>query len=232
MISSSLQDMAKYYSTWWENPQDPRGVVFFKLTCLVAQRLGRATAGHTRALDLGSGCGSIIESLQAAGYEATGVEYGEEAARKLSQRFPTARIIQADLNTWTPDGTYDVVTMIELVQNFSAQELLALMKKLRPVTRRILINAPNRHSLQGWWVRWRKMQAPFVTLYGIKEFESILKQAGFTITYRRGVGMLMPISLLDNFRIILIPRWLVRLGNALLDPLFPSLAALYYVELE
>lgn len=228
-MPDQLQDMATYYEEWWENPRDPRGPVFAKLNRLVA---GRISDGHgKRALDLGSGAGSIVRMLLAKGYDVTGVEIGATAVERLRAKFPAARILQSDLHTWEPDGSYDLVTMIELIQNFTPEQLLTLLRKVRAITPRLLISANTANSLQGKWVTWRKFKAPFVHLYSVSDFERILREAGFEhITYRTGVGFLMPITLLNNFRVQLIPSPVVNAVNRIMDSRFPRACALYYVE--
>lgn len=225
--------MAKYYEEWWENPRDPRGPVFAKLTALVNTRTPRAD-NNGRALDLGSGAGAIINILTAKGYGTTGVEYGSVAAAKLKARFPQVEIKQEDLNKWQPEASekYDLTTLIELAQNFDQTQLLTLLKKVRAISPRVFITCPNYNSLQGRWVTWRKFKADFVYLYTPKQFEQIIIAAGFKITYRAGVGFLMPITLLKNFKWQILPSWLVRLVNNFADRHWPRLCSLYYLELE
>ncbi len=230
MEEKQLNSMAEYYEEWWENPRDPRGRVFAKLNQLVGNRIPKTENGE--ALDLGSGCGAIIERLATKGYNVTGVEYGKEAAQKLKMRFPKAEIVQADLNKWEIDRSYELVTAIELVQNFTEEELLKLLIKIKPKTKRLIITCPNYNSLQGRWVTWRKFKAPFVHLYRPRKFEEIVEKAGFKITYRAGVGFLMPITLLSGFKVQLIPSFMVKYLNKILDPIFPKLCALYYIEVE
>lgn len=228
-MTNQLQDMATYYEEWWENPRDPRGPVFAKLNHLVADRIPDGYG--KRALDLGSGAGSIVRMLLAKGYDVTGVEIGSTAVERLRTKFPAASILQADLHTWEPNESYDLVTMIELIQNFTPEQLLALLRKVRKITPRLLISANTTNSLQGKWVTWRKFKASFVHLYKVSDFERILAEAGFkTISYRNGVGFLMPITLLNNFRVQLIPSPVVNAVNRIMDPFFPRACALYYVE--
>jgi len=230
MDNQTLNSMAKYYTEWWENPSDPRGQVFAKLNKLVESRI---PDGHGKtALDLGSGGGAIIEMLLKKGYNVTSIEYNEAAVKKLKERFPDVNIIQADLNVWQPEKQYDLVTALELVQNFTPEELTRLIAKMHQAGNKVLTSMPNLNSLQGRWVTWRKFKASFVHLYTVPQFENIIAQNNFKIVYRSGVGFLMPITLLNNFRIKLIPRPIVNLFNKVLDPMFPKLCGLYYVELN
>jgi len=231
MEQAKLDQMAEYYDEWWENPNDPRGAVFAKLNNFVYQRIPE---GNSKlALDLGSGCGTIVDFLLKRNYDVTGVEYSGDAAKRLVVKYPEAKILQADLNVWNPEEVqYDLTTMVEVTQNFSPDELVALLKKVRHISKKVIITCPNYNSLQGRWVTWRKFKAPFVYLYKPKEFEEIVGQAGFKIGFRSGIGFLMPITLLSNFRIKLIPSWLVKWANMFMDKLLPRLCSLYYLELE
>lgn len=232
MEETKLNQMAKYYDEWWENSRDPRGVVFSKLNALVNVRIPKCV-NDKKALDLGSGCGTIIDYLLNKGYNVTGVEYGVEAVNRLKKRFNMAKIIQDDINCWNP-GTerYDLVTMIELTQNFSPVELGILLSKVRKIANRVIITCPNSNSLQGRWVTWRKFKAPFVYLYSPEQFEKIVLDSGFKIIHQEGIGFLMPITLLSDFRIQLIPNWLVKFVNNFMDHIAPRLCSLDYLELE
>lgn len=225
----NLDAMMKYYEEWWGNTRDPRNPIFAKLNKLVADRI---PVGHgKRALDLGSGGGSIIRILLEKGYDVIGTEIRPVAIEHLQKKFPAARIIHVDLNEWQPDGSYDLVTMMQLIQNFTPAELLTLLRKVRAITPRLLISANTANSLQGKWVTWRGFKVPFVHLYRVCDFERILREAGFEhITYRTGVGFLMPITLLNNFRVQLIPSPVVNTVNRIMDHRFPRACALYYVE--
>jgi SAM-dependent methyltransferase len=70
-----------------------------------------------RALDLGCGEGGDVVWLAQRGWDATGVDISTTATRRAADAakaggIPDDRIhfIAADLSSWTPDGTYDLVT--------------------------------------------------------------------------------------------------------------------------
>lgn len=222
--------MASYYNEWWENPKDPRGAIFAKLTALVGSRLPDGKG--KKALDLGSGAGAVINELLKKGYSVTAIEYSKEAVEKLRKRFPGVTVVQADLNEWQPNEKYDIVTMMELTQNFTELQIITLLKKVRAVTSSLVINNANLNSLQGKWVTWRKFKAAFVYLYSVEQYEKMLTNSGFTIVHREGVGFLMPITLLSNFRFQLLPTRLCVLVNRLLDTRLYHLCALNYTEVK
>ncbi|HET7724779.1 MAG TPA: methyltransferase domain-containing protein [Propionibacteriaceae bacterium] len=70
-----------------------------------------------RALDLGCGEGGDVIWLAQHGWEATGVDISETATRRAAAAAREAGIpeeraqfVAADLATWVPTGTYDLVT--------------------------------------------------------------------------------------------------------------------------
>lgn len=190
----------KYYSEWWENPEDIRKVVFESLNEYVRQRIPPGK----KALDIGSGHGRIVSYLVEKGYEVTAVEFNEEFTTELRSKFPQVRAISEDVRNIEFKESFDVVTCVELVQNLDRVELLALLAKLAGVTKSLLINMSNKNSFYARWLEFRRFRAHFVFNYTPKEFEQILRQAGFDIVHRRGIGLITPISLFNNFRVKLI----------------------------
>ena len=61
------------------------------------------------------------------------------------------------------------------------------------------------------------------------EFDGYLEEAGFRIVYKRGVGLVTPISLFSGFRGKLIPAWFAKVVNKL-DRYATKRCHLYYVE--
>jgi len=203
-------------------------VVFDSLNQYVRQRIPQSRE-RENALDIGSGHGKIVSYLVEKGYEVTAVEFNEEFVVELEGKFPGMRVISGDVRNIDFNGIFDIITCIELAQNLNREELLVLLSKLAKVTKFLLINISNGNSFHTRWVEARGWKADFVFNYTPKEFEEILAQAGFDIVHRRGIGLITPISLFKGFRGKLIPVWFARLINKL-DPLFPKICHLYYVE--
>ncbi len=216
-----------YYQQWWENPADPRSVVFSRLNQYFQDRL--PPGAGKRALDLGSGTGTIVSYLIERGYNVTAVEFNEEFAAQLRNRFPSIRVITADVRRLELSEQFDLTTCIELAQNLDPETLRQLLERLRQMTRRLCINVSNPRSLHGWWVQLRGFQAPFVWQYTATQMIESLRGAGFEITHTRGVGLVTPITLYRGFRGMLISPRVARL-LAPVDRLAPTLCHLYYVE--
>lgn len=225
---SYTDEMNRYYAHWWENPKDIRGIVFQALNDLVRARIPPSQPG-ARALDIGSGHGTIVSFLVEKGYDVTAVEINEEFVDELHRRFPSVHVIQADIKELNIEEQYDLVTVIELAQNLDHLTLRELLDKLSNKTGRLLINISNRNSLHGVWCQLRKFRAPFVFPYTPVQLNQYLKATGFTIVYSRGVGLLTPVSLLSDFRMKLIPVWFAKIANRL-DRYVERFCHLYYAE--
>lgn len=225
----NINEIKDYYSEWWENPKDIRNVVFDSLNELVK---GRIPLGEgKKALDIGSGHGRIVSYLVEKGYEVTAVEFNEDFCEELKRKFPNVRVLQEDVRNlnFNANERFDVVTCIELVQNLNKADLLELLRKLGGVTKTLLINISNRNSLHNWWIEKRGFKKDFVFNYAPDEFDGYLEEVGFRIVYRRGIGLVTPISLFSGFKGKLIPVWFAMMVNKL-DHYATKKCHLYYVE--
>ncbi len=102
-------------SDFWEERYASSGPVWSgKANQAVVQLVSELAPG--RALDLGCGEGGDVIWLAQHGWEATGVDISETATRRGAAAareagIPEDRVhfLAADLATWTPTGTYDLV---------------------------------------------------------------------------------------------------------------------------
>ena len=228
----NIDEIKDYYKEWWENPKDIRNVVFDSLNELVRRRIPPGEG--KKALDIGSGHGRIVSYLVEKGYEVTAVEFNEDFCEELKRKFPNVRVLQEDVRNlnFNANERFEVVTCIELVQNLNKEDLLELMRKLVcvwGVSKTLLINISNKNSLHNWWIERRGFKKDFVFNYAPDEFDGYLEEAGFHIVYRRGVGLVTPISLFSGFRGKLIPVWFAKMANKL-DRYATKRCHLYYVE--
>ena len=229
MNMSADERIKEYYSEWWENPKDIRNVVFDSLNELVKERL--PPGDRKKALDIGSGHGRIVSYLVEKGYDVTALDFNEDFCEELKIKFPNVRVLQESVRNLDFDENerFDVVTCIELVQNLDKDELLKLLRTLGEVTKTLLINISNKNSLHNWWIEKRGFKKDFVFNYAPDEFDEYLEDAGFHIVYRRGIGLITPISLFSGFRGKLIPIWFAKVVNKL-DLYVTRRCHLYYVE--
>jgi cyclopropane fatty-acyl-phospholipid synthase-like methyltransferase len=221
-------DIKRYYEEWWENPRDPRDHVFKRLNRLILKKL--PPGDDRKALDIGSGKGTIVAFLLQKGYQTAAVELNENFVRDLRQRFPAVDVIEGDFNTVAIDRTFDLVTAVEFIQNLDREALRLFFQKVAALTDHLILTVSNKKSLHGFWAVFRGFIKPFVHVYTPKEIETLVRTSGFEITSRRGIGLLTPITLFSDFRWKLIPAWLAKLVNPWGDRLFPRSCHLYYLE--
>jgi len=85
-----------------------------RVNAALADSAGALPAG--RALDLGCGEGGDVNWLAERGWSVTGVDISQvalaRAGKAAAQRSLEARItwVRADLDTWVPEGSYDLVS--------------------------------------------------------------------------------------------------------------------------
>ncbi len=228
MEDTLLDDIKNYYETWWENPDDPRDIIFKQLNATV---LGKLPEGNgQKALDVGAGKGTIVNYLRQKGYRVTAVELNEKFAHHLRRNFPDVEVVQGDFNAVSLNGTFGLVSAIEFIQNLDRQALGKFFQKLGTLTNHVILTVSNKNSLHGFWAVFRGFIKSFVHVYTPKEVDRMLQATGFQITATKGIGFLTPITLLSNFRLQIVPNWLVRIVNPVADKIFPRLCHLYYVE--
>ena len=227
--SKSIDEIKDYYSEWWENPKDIRNVVFDSLNNLVKERI--PPGNGKKALDIGSGHGRIVSYLVEKGYNVTAVDFNEDFCEELKRKFPNVKVLQEDVRNLNFDENerFDVVTCIELVQNLNKDDLMCLLRKLGGVTKTLQINISNKNSLHNWWIEKRGFKKDFVFNYTPEEFDGYLEDAEFRIVYKRGIGLVTPISLFSGFKGKLIPIWFAKMVNKL-DRYATKRCHLYYVE--
>ncbi len=221
--------LKKYYSEWWENPKDIRNVVFDALNEYVRNRI--PDGYNKKALDIGSGHGRIVSYLVEKGYDVTAVEYNSDFVTEIKRKYPGVNVIEEDVRNLVVKERYDLVTCIELIQNLQENDIRNLLSMLSDITGHLFTNISNYNSLHGRWVNFRHFIADFVHCYTPSQLENWLKGNGFNITHRRGIGLLTPLSLFNNFQGQFIPGGIAELVNRL-DPYFTRVCHLYYIEAE
>ena len=221
-------ELLRYYEEWWENPRDPRDHIYKRLNRVVAENLppGRGK----RALDIGSGKGTIVSYLRQKGYRVTALDLNGRFIGEIKRQYPDVECVEGDFIEAGLDGRFDLVTAIEFIQNLDRQALVRFFEKVAGLTDHLVLNVSNRRSLHGFWARRRGFIKDFVHVYTPAEVERLLTEQGFDVVLRRGIGLLTPITLLSGFRVKIIPVWLARSVNRLGDRIFPRACHLYFIE--
>lgn len=152
------------------------------------------------ALDLGCGLGEMGDWLREAfpGARVVGLDVD---ARKLVEarasgiRVPLVR--GTGLQLPFPDGTFDLVTMLEVIEHFA--DPIVLLREVRRVTSvggLLVVSTPNRSSITAWTgrpmhrilgrPRWNAWDESHKRLYVPRELSEDLTRSGFQV--RRVAG--------------------------------------------
>jgi SAM-dependent methyltransferase len=110
-----------------------------------------------RTLDVGCAMGFVVEALRELHVEADGVELSPYAVERSA---PGARphVRQGDIlqGLPDPDGAYDLVTTLEVLEHLPPESIPDAVAELRRLTRRWLVATvpsfgPNEHGPGGWY---------------------------------------------------------------------------------
>jgi SAM-dependent methyltransferase len=132
----------------WHDPEPP--------TLLVDALDHRAPPG--RALDVGCGAGTYSLYMADRGYDVTAIDFMPQAIDMVRRRAAEADqqidVVHADVRTWTPDASFDVILDVGCLHSLPLSERGAyrrqLCRWLAPGGDFILIHCGSR----GWWDRW------------------------------------------------------------------------------
>jgi len=208
---SHLEELREYYYEWWENPKDIRSEVLWRLNEHVRERIPPGKV--KRALDIGSGRGTIVSYLVEKGHDVTAVDISEKFASELKRKFPDVEAVCGDARNINFSRRLHITTCIEVAQNLNEKDLRGMSDGLAGVTDMLFISMSKKNSLHSHWVNLRGFKKSFVFNYSPSEFEKLLTEASFQVIYRRGIGLVTPISLFPNFKIPLITSPLASLIN-------------------
>jgi SAM-dependent methyltransferase len=102
-----------------------------------------------RIVDLGCGSGAILRVLAERGYRSLlGVDVSQEQAT-LARNLPGVTVVTADLREFlanTSDGSYEVIIAFDVLEHFTRDELLTILRNIHRVLRqggRLIAHVPN-----------------------------------------------------------------------------------------
>lgn len=156
------------------------------------ERLAAALGRFERHLDIGCGPGTFIGSLSGGGH-STGVDIAPAQIAYAQQRYSAPnrefRAIAPGPLPF-PEGTFDLVTMVELVEHLEESESLALLGEARRVLRpggRLILTTPN---YAAFWPILEKLVNRFGTIdyadqhisqHQQASLRGLLERAGFHV---------------------------------------------------
>jgi 2-polyprenyl-3-methyl-5-hydroxy-6-metoxy-1,4-benzoquinol methylase len=157
-------------------------------------------------LDIGCGDGVLLEVACNHGLRCAGVEVSPNLLAKLRARFSGRAAIASDVNM-LPDGVYDVVTLISVLEHVHEpyQVLRAALSRLVP-DGVLLVNVPNSAGIPArlYGPRWDQIE-PLVHLYYFtaRTLSLMLERVGLRVIRRFTMTCRMDLArrdMLSSFR--------------------------------
>lgn len=139
-----------------------------------------------RVLDVGCGYGFLLAALEAAGYEAHGIEVSAHAAEQARRRIRGPVIQQGAEEPFPfPDGHFDAVTLLDVIEHLPGYPaaLASCARCLRPGGKLFVITL-NAHSLARPLLgrRWAWHQDPtHVHMFSARMLRQGLEGAGLAV---------------------------------------------------
>lgn len=112
----------------------------------VQKATGKAVGMH---LDVGSGTGTFVYTMEKAGWSSIGLE-PDEAARETAAKLYKADVFPADHLFSLPEGTYNAITMWHVLEHVhQLDNYISKLKKLLAPGGKLIIAVPNYTSLDA-----------------------------------------------------------------------------------
>lgn len=145
--------------------------------------------GYLSHLDFGCGTGNLIDYANRQGLKSIGIEINSEVIGKLVNRGLPVKSLDSIL---IETDTYDVVTIIEVIEHVSDPKLILemLFEKLNK-NGMLFITSPNFNSLNRYLLRnrWRALWYPdHINIFNKSSIKEILSKTGFSNVQVRTSG--------------------------------------------
>lgn len=152
--------------------------------------LQRSGVAKGSVLDLGSGYGFLLECLERAGYQASGLEQSAHAAGESRRRSSAAVHVQSAEEPFRlPDGALDAVTILDLIEHLRDGRscLRECHRVLRPGGVVIVLTLNSGSAVRPLLGRqWSWFKDPtHVHLYSRTELATGLRESGFDLLASR-----------------------------------------------
>jgi ubiquinone/menaquinone biosynthesis C-methylase UbiE len=138
-----------------------------------------------RILDVGTGTGRVSIPLLEAGADLVGCDLSTAMLRRLQEKLPAARILQADASRLPlPDSHFDAVLTVHVVHLIAPwQEALREFKRvLRPggvyLNVKTYANAGSsvREQMRKFWREWVEAHGAPIFQPGVRDYEKFLEE--------------------------------------------------------
>jgi SAM-dependent methyltransferase len=144
-----------------------------------------------RLLDIGAATGFFLKLAKNRGYEVSGVEMSDHAAKEA--RRAGIDVITGDLlSNHYPDQFFDIITMLDVLEHFTDPFVeLSEVKRILKTKGLLVVNTPNGQSLLARILKtnWHLVIPPEHLFYfSPKNLEAFLVKNGFSILYSGTIG--------------------------------------------
>ncbi|WP_171822554.1 methyltransferase [Sulfobacillus thermosulfidooxidans] len=154
-----------------------------------------------RWMDVGGGSGTLAETLANSGVEVTMADTPDTIARVAKHlKHPHITLWAGDIVQSLPNGTFDVISLIRLIENFSVETTLTLLKRLRHAshksTRMVLVTTDADLDL---WAQLFSIEVQMTTHHGRLYSLRLLK-----ILATKACWRIKQVHQVDSFRITIL----------------------------
>ena len=142
------------------------------------------TAGPKRLLEIGCGDGYLLSAAESRGYEVTGIDYSEHAARRAQEKLKNGRVFVGDISTANlPQGHFDFCILADVLEHVRDPDafLRATACCLKPGGR-ILIATPSTDSWSAliMGARWMEYKTEHMSYFNRTTLTTLLAKSGFS----------------------------------------------------
>ena len=135
-------------------------------------------------LDIGCSRGDLLAEARVLGLQVYGIE-SDERAIAYARRTYHLDIMQGDVETWTPNETYGIISAFHVLEHLrNPLDFLTKVHRALPAGGRLVLRVPNIASVQAHLMgsKWKGLEIPrHLFHYSPKSLAHLLSTAGFKI---------------------------------------------------
>ena len=181
MQNMNAESTKTHYNTFAEVGNDARKKAYLNKNILPL--IGKKPAENPKFLEIGPGCGELLELLLANGFQdLNALEVCEKYAQDLIRKGFSVQLCQSVIEACKeiPDSTIDTVFLIDILEHIPMNEVLELLAQIWRLLKpggEIVIQVPNISGLYGW--NTFAADPTHITPFNETRLKCCLKVAGF-----------------------------------------------------